>query len=115
MKTKVFELADGKVGETKFVQYMTKESLIRATNRAIRMKLNRIADLEFLKTLHPTLNFPVTMAFEHKGYKGKPDVVRHIVFTNREPFDHLQIDIPHKFLKKDVFRKWMVKFAEEEE
>tara|TARA_Y100000361_G_C10896580_1_gene206881 strand:- start:111 stop:389 length:279 start_codon:yes stop_codon:yes gene_type:complete len=83
---------------------MTKDSIIRANNRAKRMKLNRVADKKFLDSLHPTLNFPVLFQMDHPGYKGTPDVKRFVVMTNREPMDKLQIDIPYRFVSKDVFK-----------
>ena len=90
--------------EDEFVQYMTRDSIIRATNRAKRMKLNRVADMKFLKSLHPTLNFPVLLSIDHKGYDGQPDVKRLIVMTNRHPNEQIQVDIPYKYLEKDVFQ-----------
>tara|TARA_R100000458_G_C8276973_1_gene252390 strand:- start:1456 stop:1791 length:336 start_codon:yes stop_codon:yes gene_type:complete len=90
--------------DDEFVKYMTRESIIRATNRAKRMNLNRIADMRFVKSLHPDVNFPVMFQMDHPGYNGKPDVMRYVIMTNRSEHDMLQIDIPHKFVSKDVFK-----------
>tara|TARA_Y100001951_G_C11291639_1_gene272601 strand:- start:2708 stop:3043 length:336 start_codon:yes stop_codon:yes gene_type:complete len=90
-------------GKDKFIKYMTKDSILRANNRAKRMKLNRVLDDKFLKTLHPSLNFPVLMTMDHPGYNGQVDVKRFVVFTNRDQ-SHIQIDIPYKFVAKDVFQ-----------
>ena len=95
--------------DDEFVQYMNRDSIIRATNRAKRLKLNRVADMKFVKTLHPTLNYPVIFQIDHPGYKGKAstceiDVQRFCIMTNRSDMDYLQIDIPNKFVSKDVFK-----------
>lgn len=90
--------------DDEFVQYMTRDSIIRANNRAKRLKLNRVTDTKFLDSLHPTHNFPVIFQMDHKGWRGTPDVIRFVVLVNREPMDRLQIDIPYKFVSKDVFK-----------
>mgnify|MGYP003671184745 CR=1 FL=1 len=92
-----------------YMYYMTKKTIIRSNNRAKKMGLNRAMDSRFLKTLHPSLKYPVMAQIFHAGYNGSnfgpgtPDCKRVIVYTQRSEHSTLIIDIPIKFFSKDVF------------
>lgn len=84
------------------VEYFSKDTLKRANNRAIRLHLNRSIIPKFLDSLEYE-NYPVMFKLYKDGYGGTMDVVRYVVQMSPDSSDHLQIDIPAKYIGKDVF------------
>ena len=92
----------------KVVEYFTRDSLIRANKRALRLKLNRGVEPEWLEQklfADPQFKYPVSFKMIHKGDKkwnAGIDCMRYVVVLSSTPGDEIQMDVPMKFVKRDV-------------
>ena len=92
----------------KVVEYFTRDSLIRANKRALRLKLNRGVEPEWLEQklfADPQFKYPVSFKMVHEGDKkwnAGIDCMRYVVQLSSAPGDTIQMDVPLKFVNKDV-------------
>ena len=92
----------------KVVEYFTRDSLIRANKRALRLKLNRGVEPEWLEQklfADPQFKYPVSFKMVHEGDKkwnAGIDCMRYVVQLSSVPNDTIQMDVPLKFVNKDV-------------
>lgn len=85
------------------LEYFSKYTLKRANNRAIRLKLNRSVVPKFIDSLEYE-KFPVIFKLFKDSYGGTMDIVRYVVQMSPDLNDHLQIDVPVKYIGKDVLK-----------
>ena len=84
------------------IEYFTWKSLKRANERAIRLNLNRQVERKYIESLDRTHKFPVMLTLFHEDDFRNIDTIRCIVgFADGGT---VQIDVPIKFWKKDVFK-----------
>ena len=92
----------------KVVEYFTRDSLIRVNKRAIRLNLNRSVEPEWLEQklfADPQFKYPVSFKMLHEGDKkwnAGIDCMRYVIALSSTPNDNIQMDVPLKFVKKDV-------------
>jgi len=92
----------GKDSMPQKLEYFSKDTLKRANNRAIRLKLNRSIIPKYLDSLKYE-KYPVMLKLYKDGYGGTMDVVRYVVQMSPDSSNHLQIDVPVKYIHKDTF------------